>query len=325
MENWIIDSIFRNFSDNEYLMRIARMETNSSMKFEDEYNEMLRRIMEPIESNEECYQYFCSMKNNPNYLYIYVMFMCQSSRVEDIKMLIDEREKLKIDSSIQLINLIIGTKDKKYIEDWIENKRDELYEEGISLTPLIEAMGEEFIKDCIERRQEELELTYDEMLYLIKKMQPSYIENVIDYGIEGFEFYYEDIIDLIKLTSIEYKKKCLEQRRDEFEFSHIDIMSIIKSTNEEFICDCLQRKIQVFDININDVIQLISLAKDKRSAREYVDRFYNGIKTKYDSEATIDLPDTMTIGTEIESEGKLSDTIRRMSNILEVGCICKRG
>lgn len=352
-----IDKLFNSFSDREFLMEFADIDTDYNVMYEENYEKLLRKVMLKIESDEEIYKYFSSFRENPIYTYIYVQLMCYSTKVEDIKQCIEDSDDLNIYGFGQLANLIIATNDTEYIEncieEWLRGKRYDL--ENWDILKLIKAMGEEYIEDCIENRKEEFDFSQEEFLELVKsanskfiskyiereKDNLSYIELIelikatkdseyIESCIENrdtkfdFEFEHNDIINLIKLTRKQYIQSCIENRREELKLSHKDIMELLAATkDEEYICLCLEKRRTELGLDSSSLFELISMAETKKTARNYVESFYKGIRKEKSDKFVINLPETMTTGVEIESEGKRGKRILGMTDMFGIDWECK--
>ncbi len=338
-----IDNIFMNFFDTYYILEYSGMEIEDRyMKItQKEQDEALKRIMTKIESDDEIYEYFSSKKYNSKFLNVYLNLMCYSSRVEDIKKLIEDRDILQIYIR-QLIDLIKATGEKDYIKDCIENRSEELGLNEWDIIELMKAMGSEYVEYYIDTKSAELEFSSEALIELIKLTRKEYIENCIDnrmeeFGLNDEETYktglmelirfasqeyiektidnkrdilglsHEELIIIMNLTSKKYLQNCIENRREELDLSHRDILNLIMATNdEEYIGSCIEKKREELDLQNEDIIELISTAKTRKCARNYIDRFYQGLKLNGKLTSTMNVPDNMTTGIEIESEGKNS-------------------
>ena len=265
-----------------------------------------KKLMNKIENGD--YNYFWQLINSNEHGKL-LDLMAFSSKVEDIKYLIEHGEELKLDHS-NIVNLIKATEDKKYIKKCIEDreKREKL-KLDFYIVDLLKAMeNKEYIKECIESREkrEELKLACSDIIDLIEAMEDKeYIRECIENQEkrEKLGLIIRNIVYLIEATEDKkYIRECIKNR-DKLGLDTPNIAHLIK----KYI-----RNREKLDLNGNMTSELILLSGnidyiiwcEKNLELQKLDKEKIKIFTK---KSNIKLPSDMTIGVEIESEGEKKD------------------
>ena len=137
---------------------------------------------------------------------------------------------------------------------------------------------------------------------------------------------YKDIcIDLLCYSSkVEDIKEVLE-KREELGLDRYNLVYLIKATNDtEYIKGIIENKEKAEGLGLkeNDLIDFIIATGDI----EYINDFLKSIENEQNTENSnqiVNLPDNMTIGIEIESEGEKSKLILATKSMFAVGWKCK--
>ena len=223
-----IDYLFLAMENEEYdeVLRYADIKVNINQDarfyFAQNKDEILSKIMKKIEDGD--YDYFYSKKDtfSNEEIRIFIDFLSHSSKVDDIKYIINNAKKMKI-SSEHVVSLIAGTHDSEYIKNIINNDNEKREKLGIridfgSMADLIIATEEpKYIKKIIESKQLEKHTNTfmfpAKMIELIKKVNDAdfikqYIEDPDKREQLGKFASIYDFIELIKST----KEKQTERR-----------------------------------------------------------------------------------------------------------------
>ena len=180
--------------------------------------------------------------------------------------------------------------------------KEEIYKEGCIFLLCFSSKVED-IKGIIEDKEKREELGLDGfyLIDLIKATNdPEYIKGIINdsetrekLGLDGLDGFY--LIDLIRATNDpEYIKGIINdsKRREELGLDEINLIDLIKATNDP----------------------------------KYINDFLKSIETNQNTENSnqiVNLPSNMTIGMEIESEGKNSELISATKSKFATGWNCK--
>lgn len=230
----------------------------------------------------------------------------------------------------EVVALIKATEDPEYIkEKWLEDvkKMHALGIYGDRAVALIKATGDpEYIKECIENvgKMQALYINGDRAVNLIKEtgdseyIKEKWLENVKKMqalGIEG-----RNAVILIKATKdIEYIKKLLKNKEKTKElniqdFHAIELIRTVEEKEPGYIKEYIKNHIKNRKINELEstfLAQVIIMTGDA----EFIDYCENSDVLNHETREILDrftkmppvtLPDKMTIGVEIESEGLAS-------------------
>ena len=293
--------------------------------------EKYRNFMQDIEKNGLIDYFLQNMNNNVENadVYKFCLILCKYiSNKSIVKKIIED---MIYSSAVdEVVALIKATEDPEYIkEKWLEDvkKMHALGIYGDRAVALIKATGDpEYIKECIENvgKMQALYINGDRAVNLIKEtgdseyIKEKWLENVKKMqalGIEG-----RNAVILIKATKdIEYIKKLLKNKEKTKalniqDFHAIELIRTVEEKEPGYIKEYIKNHIKNRKINELEstfLAQVIIMTGDaefidycensdvlNRETREILDRF-----TKM---PPVTLPDKMTIGVEIESEGLAS-------------------
>lgn len=217
----------------------------------------------------------------------------------------EKRRKLNLEfDSLKAIFLIKSLEDAEYIKDFINSKekRDKAEIDLLSSDVaelIISTHDTGFIKSCIEDKSKREELKLDEdfsnYLWLIEKTHDSeYIQSYIEDERKredlGIKLDKENLKRLIKATDdAQYIKKFIQndEKRQKFRLKIDDIITCIEDFSTK---------------NCNDAVK--ELLKFQR-------------KEKHDYKRKLKIPQNMTFGIEIESEGRHFNLIHRLTQIID--------
>ena len=247
--------------DLSYILeKYLKMEVPKDADAKDFKNEKVlklwKELMDKIENGD--YNYFWQLITNDNIELMNLMIF--SSRIDDIKFLVEHREKFQLDTDY-VTRLILATKDSKYIEECVEN-REKLGLKAKNVVELIrETRDAKYIQSCIENR-ESLGLNIREIIGLIKSTKDV---KYVQYCIENREKLGLNVIymrELIQSTKdVEYIKHCIENRED-LELSDVDVGALIRATNDaEYIKNCIRNRKEL-RLNIFIIRILIKATQD---------------------------------------------------------------
>ena len=227
------------------------------------------------------------------------------------------------------VALIKATGDPEYIKECLENveKMQALYINGDRAVALIKATEDpEYIKECLENveKMQALYINGDRAVNLIKEtgdseyIKEKWLENVKKMqalGIEG-----RNAVILIKATKdIEYIKKLLKNKEKTKalniqDFHAIELIRTVEEKEPGYIKEYIKNHIKNRKINELEstfLAQVIIMTGDA----EFIDYCENSDVLNHETREILDrftkmppvtLPDKMTIGVEIESEGLAS-------------------
>ena len=267
------------------LVNKSRIKSNF-IKEENEYEnieKIMYALMSEIEENEELMTYFKGKCAN-EYRGILSTKYIFFKQVDNLKHFIDNRKKYGLDD-YGTTELIIATNNKEYIKSCIEDK-EKYGLESYEITKLIIATKDkEYIKSCVEDSEK--------------------------YGLDCC-----DIIELImEIKDKEYIKSCIEDK-EKYRLDGSGIKELLKAIKDkEYIKSCIEDK-EKYGLNSCDVIELLMEIKDKEYIKSY-------IEDKEDVEVSINLPQKMTIGIEIESEGVKLNSVKELINLIYNNWKCK--
>jgi len=260
--------------------------TITSLEDREEVSNGFKIIMGKIENGD--YNYFKQLikEGHPELIF----FMIFSTKINDIKEFIDNREQLGVDSYM-LKALIIATGEPDYIKGCIKEREElglgleivkdliiatgepdyikgcikEREELGLGLEivkDLIIATGEpDYIKGCIKER-EQLGLNYYHLMNLIETIgEPDYIISCIK-DREQLGLYLDWLINLLKeIGGPDYIKSCIKDREQLGLWSY-DIVKLIIATKEpDYIKSCIKDREQL-DLEHYDIANLIIETRD---------------------------------------------------------------
>ena len=236
-----------------------------------------------------------------------------------------------------LIDLISATEDIDYIKLFIEDEEriERFGFDNFDLLELIKVTKDEsYIKSFIEDSQKRELYDFDEdfVAELIAELDPQYIkevlnnqEKIVEYGLNAY-----NLVELLKATKdYQFIKSIIEddEKRKNLNMSSQDVIELVIATgNQKYILDILEGRNKVISQLLDEKslanILFITQGKEyiKANAKKYVPSWDN---TPYYEHKKINLPEQMTVGIEIETEGWQSKAIRRLTNIIEDGWTCK--
>ncbi len=328
--------------------------------------QILRNIMSKIEVGD--YDFFNSQRYNKKYKNEYVKLMSFSSKIDDIKQIVSEHKKLKL-NSFQIRRLIIATHQSSYIREIIENKAtvSEMKLNSSDLVQLISEIGEKYIISIIEdkdkikqfkfgnskltqliiatknkkyikkiiedsEKRKLYKLKSSNLTDLISETSPKYIEEILNNAekIDEYNLDIYDIFELIKATKdYEYIKSIIgvDEKREELDLIANDLIELVLATeNKQYILDILEEREKVVS-NLLDkkyMAHLLFLTQKKEYIQENVKKFLpNWDSVPQNKDVKINLPKKMTVGVEIETQGVHSNAIKKLTNIIGKGWVCK--
>ena len=293
--------------------------------------EKYRNFMQDIEKNGLIDYFLQNMNNNVENadVYKFCSILCKYiSNKSIVKKIIED---MIYSSAVdEVVALIKATEDPEYIkEKWLEDvkKMHALGIYGDRAVALIKATGDpEYIKECIENvgKMQALYINGDRAVNLIKEtgdseyIKEKWLENVKKMqalGIEG-----RNAVILIKATKdIEYIKKLLKNKEKTKElniqdFHAIELIRTVEEKEPGYIKEYIKNHIKNRKINELEstfLAQVIIMTGDA----EFIDYCENSDVLNHETREILDrftkmppvtLPDKMTIGVEIESEGLAS-------------------
>ena len=293
--------------------------------------EKYRNFMQDIEKNGLIDYFLQNMNNNVENadVYKFCLILCKYiSNKSIVKKIIED---MIYSSAVdEVVALIKATEDPEYIkEKWLEDvkKMHALGIYGDRAVALIKATGDpEYIKECIENvgKMQALYINGDRAVNLIKEtgdseyIKEKWLENVKKMqalGIEG-----RNAVILIKATKdIEYIKKLLKNKEKTKalniqDFHAIELIRTVEEKEPGYIKEYIKNHIKNRKINELEstfLAQVIIMTGDA----EFIDYCENSDVLNHETREILDrftkmppvtLPDKMTIGVEIESEGLAS-------------------
>lgn len=325
-----IDEVFKDLKemDKSKLIHMSGVDTTGWTEGhlnKRQANLVMDTIMAKIEQGD--YEYFLSKIEDTEYRGEFFSFMSHSSKVDDIKRIINAKEKLNIPIHY-LRDLIIATKEPDYMIDFLENdeKRKAFQDRPAYVIEIIKSTNKpEYIAGIIENneKREKFGFSTNEIADLAISMNnPSYVENIVSRR-EEFDFSQEETVAIIAGGTPDFIKGIIEDtdKIKKFGLSSKQIIDLIIATGEEYAVKIIKNKekLEKFGFNRTELGRLV-LATGKES---YINDYLKQYETKT-TDKKIKLPTKMTIGIEVESEGIASKEILSLSNILEEGWECKQ-
>ena len=293
--------------------------------------EKYRNFMQDIEKNGLIDYFLQNMNNNVENADVYKFCLTLCKYISNKSIVKKIIEDMIYSSAVdELVALIKATEDPEYIkEKWLEDvkKMHALGIYGDRAVALIKATGDpEYIKECIENvgKMQALYINGDRAVNLIKEtgdseyIKEKWLENVKKMqalGIEG-----RNAVILIKATKdIEYIKKLLKNKEKTKElniqdFHAIELIRTVEEKEPGYIKEYIKNHIKNRKINELEstfLAQVIIMTGDA----EFIDYCENSDVLNHETREILDrftkmppvtLPDKMTIGVEIESEGLAS-------------------
>ena len=293
--------------------------------------EKYRNFMQDIEKNGLIDYFLQNMNNNVENadVYKFCLILCKYiSNKSIVKKIIED---MIYSSAVdEVVALIKATEYPEYIkEKWLKDvkKMHALGIYGDRAVALIKATGDpEYIKECIENvgKMQALYINGDRAVNLIKEtgdsecIKEKWLENVKKMqalGIEG-----RNAVILIKATKdIEYIKKLLKNKEKTKalniqDFHAIELIRTVEEKEPGYIKEYIKNHIKNRKINELEstfLAQVIIMTGDA----EFIDYCENSDVLNHETREILDrftkmppvtLPDKMTIGVEIESEGLAS-------------------
>lgn len=260
----------------------------------------------------------------------------------------------------KIVDLIVATRDNNYIHEAIEKRKEYKFANG-GIVKLVESLQEpDYTKEVVEQKEEYgIKSPFDLERLIESTNDAEYIKRIIS-NKEFYEFSFSEIADLVIATQdnnyikeyidtnknivptftianligstkdIKYIKECIE-KKEENGFCLSDIVKLVSATQDiEYIKQCMER----YEFANKDIEKLLVVIKDKDRIRDFIynreeygiynsDKvLYNPDVENYETEQNIDLPDSMTVGIEIESEGAFSNLLLALEEF-ENGWKCK--
>ena len=235
---------------------------------------------------------------------------------EYIKECIENRIKLNLGEE-EILRLTIATKDEKYIKYCIEHGK----KYGLShIGPLILNIGDpEFTKSCIIESKK-LKLSSSEVKLLVENIEDLEFTKSCIINRKKIGLSVSDVKSLIaSIKDLEIMKSCITNRK-KIGLSESDILEIIRETKDpEFIKNSI-KDIKYLGVAIPaEVILLtgdIKFIEDCEKAFKLKQEDIKKIKM-FNNKSHIKLLSNMTIGVEIETEGRKKDNSIEIKRLLE--------
>jgi len=293
--------------------------------------EKYRNFMQDIEKNGLIDYFLQNMNNNVENADVYKFCLTLCKHISNKSIVKKIIEDMIYSSAVdEVVALIKATEDPEYIkEKWLEDvkKMHALGIYGDRAVALIKATGDpEYIKECLENveKMQALYINGDRAVNLIKEtgdseyIKEKWLENVKKMqalGIEG-----RNAVILIKATKdIEYIKKLLKNKEKTKalniqDFHAIELIRTVEEKEPGYIKEYIKNHIKNRKINELEstfLAQVIIMTGDA----EFIDYCENSDVLNHETREILDrftkmppvtLPDKMTIGIEIESEGLAS-------------------
>ena len=252
--------------------------------------------------------------------------------------------------------LIRKTNDQDYIKEKVHNI-EELGIKSDSIVKLVRGLHEtEIIADLLERR-EEFELSDSNIIKLLDSIdfetkvellektkyryfvassminEPDKLKNALEDAKKRKKFHLnmgEAVSFFDAVYQSEDVKEIIEskEKREELQLSNNEILALlIKLDEPEFVENFINKK-EELELDDDTICKLALLTKDEKTIEDFFSK-----KEEYDIENTnkiIKLPNSMTIGIEIESEGDMSNCICYAEKLngwdcMEDGSLLNRG
>ena len=293
--------------------------------------EKYRNFMQDIEKNGLIDYFLQNMNNNVENADVYKFCLTLCKYISNKSIVKKIIEDMIYSSAVdEVVALIKATEDPEYIkEKWLEDvkKMHALGIYGDRAVALIKATGDpEYIKECLENveKMQALYINGDRAVNLIKEtgdleyIKEKWLENVKKMqalGIEG-----RNAVILIKATKdTEYIKKLLKNKEkmkalNIQDFHAIELIRTVEEKEPGYIKEYIKNHIKNRKINELEstfLAQAIIMTGDA----EFIDYCENSDVLNHETREILDrftkmppvtLPDKMTIGVEIESEGLAS-------------------
>ena len=293
--------------------------------------EKYRNFMQDIEKNGLIDYFLQNMNNNVENADVYKFCLTLCKHISNKSIVKKIIEDMIYSSAVdEVVALIKATEDPEYIkEKWLEDvkKMHALGIYGDRAVALIKATEDpEYIKECLENveKMQALYINGDRAVNLIKEtgdseyIKEKWLENVKKMqalGIEG-----RNAVILIKATKdIEYIKKLLKNKEKTKalniqDFHAIELIRTVEEKEPGYIKEYIKNHIKNRKINELEstfLAQVIIMTGDA----EFIDYCENSDVLNHETREILDrftkmppvtLPDKMTIGIEIESEGLAS-------------------
>ena len=262
-----IDEIFEaiKYEDEKYLWEICQMPYTYSQKNAEKYmDEYKRKLGEVIEQGD--FEYFLTKKDgDESDKEIFALLLSYTSKIDEMKKYIDEREKIGL-GSYEVMQLIIGTKDSNYIEYCLDNKIKELdLSDRQVLSLIMETKDSAYIKNCIENRREEFSLSHFDVVSLIMQIEDSEYKKECLENREKLELNSYDIRNIIRdIRDSNYIEDCIDNRKKELGLNSFAIMNLLKSIDDsDYIKNFIDNRREELGRNSRNLFELIKKVKDQ--------------------------------------------------------------
>lgn len=206
-----------------------------------------------------------------------IEFFKEINDIEYIKKCIKERKKYKLD--IYSISQIIEEKDERMLKDLINNREYYEFDNNELTSLIIDTNDMKYINEVIKDREK--------------------------YGLSKYNLV--DLMRTVQIIKSSTNKELIEYYIKEnqaiYNFTIPEIAKIVTlDSNSEFLKSCMQKEY----FSVQDKMFMALKSENSQMIQQFVDE--NEEKTEV--KRKINLPENMTIGIEIESEGKQSEFIR---------------
>ena len=220
----------------------------------------------------------------------------------------------------EIVDLIKTTKDSEYIKECIADKEKFRLLPNDIIELIKSTQDNDYIKECVKNRTK-LNLSKYYIVDLIKTTKDQEyikkcIENTVELGLLNY-----GIVDLIKATQdMEYVKKCIVDRK-KIGIGQKGVIDLIKFTQDkEYIKKCIT-DMEFIREDKSTTVELILASGDInfiQDCENSLDLEQKDIEKlrMFTTESKINLPPNMTIGIEIETEGKENDNSELIKNSL---------
>lgn len=249
-----------------------------------------------------------------------------TDNAEYIKSVIEDKKKRETLglNSFDIVRLIKAVGDTDYTKSIVDDKskRDEICVYSSQVVDLITATKDiNYIEECVYKWRE-LELN-SYLMTLIKSTEDiNFMKKCVEerkkLGL-GWRFV-RDII--IETNDIEYIKNIIRDKAKREELGSFCVRGIIESTEEiDYIKSCIEER-EELGLDLKDTIELVEFVEYDK----WIENFLQSIETTKVSKNSrlIKLPNNITIGIEIESEGENSEAIEeKLTNRIAKNWICK--
>ena len=212
--------------------------------------------------------------------------------------------------------------------EYFFSKKDSVDSDSIFYTLMQYSSKTDCIKELISEKKETLR-PYQIRDLVIATKDSEYIEEYIES--HKSEFSHRVVTELVKETGdSNYIKSFIEKQvgNESSRISGTDIASLIIATKDiEYIKGIIADKKQqeILGLDNVDKINLIASTNDPEYMESEFEKPEYGISSLDDGDPNkkIKLPSDMTIGIEIESEGKSSEYIKKMTDVIGRRWTCK--